>query len=63
MLTAFIYVPRIDKEVVSAYKDGLIIMGLKKAEVSDLLLNVEEKQAEEAFVWWKIPSQMTFMLN
>ena len=50
----FYYVPRIDKEVVSAYKDGLIALsGGLKGEVSDLLLNVGEKQAEEAFVWWK----------
>ena len=50
----FYYVPRIDKEVVSAYKDGLIALsGGLKGEISDLLLNVGEKQAEEAFVWWK----------
>lgn len=50
----FYYVPRIDKRVVSQYKEGLIVLsGGLKGEVSDLILNVGEKQAEEAFVWWK----------
>lgn len=50
----FYYVPRIDKWVVEQYKEGLIVLsGGLKGEVSDLILNVGEKQAEEAFVWWK----------
>ena len=50
----FYYVPRIDKAVVEKYKEGLIALsGGLKGEVSDLILNVGEKQAEEAFVWWK----------
>ena len=50
----FYYVPRIDKAVVEQYKEGLIALsGGLKGEVSDLILNVGEKQAEEAFVWWK----------
>ena len=49
-----LYVPRIDKAVVEQYKEGLIALsGGLKGEVSDLILNVGEKQAEEAFVWWK----------
>ena len=50
----FYYVPRVDRSVVEHYKEGLIALsGGLKGEVSDLILNVGEKQAEEAFVWWK----------
>ena len=31
----------------------IALSGGLKGEVSDLILNVGEKQAEEAFVWWK----------
>ena len=50
----FYYVPRVDRSVLEQYKEGLIALsGGLKGEVSDLILNVGEKQAEEAFVWWK----------
>jgi DNA polymerase-3 subunit alpha len=50
----FYYVPRIDKAVISQYKEGLIALsGGLKGEVSDLILSVGEKQAEEALLWWK----------
>ena len=50
----FYYVPRIDKEVVSRYKDDLIVLtGNLYGEVPNKLLNVGEKQAEEALLWWK----------
>ncbi len=50
----FYYVPRVDRSVVEQFKEGLIVLsGGLKGEVSDLILNVGEKQAEEAFVWWK----------
>ena len=50
----FYYVPRVDRSVIEQYKEGLIALsGGLKGEVSDLILNVGEKQAEEAFVWWK----------
>ena len=50
----FYYVPRIDKTVVSKYKTGLIVLsGGVKGELSDLILNVGEKQAEESLIWWK----------
>ena len=46
--------PRIDKEVLAQYKDDLITTtGGLSSEISDLILNVGETQAEEAFVWWK----------
>jgi len=50
----FYYVPRIDKTIVSQYKTGLIALsGGIKGELSDLILNVGEKQAEESLIWWK----------
>ncbi|NCA86102.1 MAG: DNA polymerase III subunit alpha [Clostridia bacterium] len=45
--------PRIDKEVLLRYKDELITTtGGLHSEINDLILNVGEQQAEEAFVWW-----------
>lgn len=50
----FYYVPRIDKELLLQYKDNLIATtGGLWGEIPHLILNVGEKQAEEAFVWWK----------
>lgn len=50
----FYYVPRIDKEVVLAHKEDIIVLsGGINGEVSSKLLNVGEKQAEEAALWWK----------
>lgn len=50
----FYYVPRIDKELLLQHKEGLIVLtGGLWGEVPNLLLNVGETQAEEAFVWWK----------
>jgi DNA polymerase-3 subunit alpha len=46
-------VPRIDKELVGKYHDGLIATtGGLKSEVNELILNVGETQAEEAFRYW-----------
>ena len=48
------YVPRIDKSVIELYKDDIIILsGNLYGEIANLLLNVGEKQAEEALLWWK----------
>ncbi|WP_228850317.1 DNA polymerase III subunit alpha [Aegicerativicinus sediminis] len=50
----FYYVPRIDKDLVKQYKDDLIVLtGNLYGEVPSLLLNVGEKQGEEALLWWK----------
>ncbi|MBC7865685.1 MAG: DNA polymerase III subunit alpha, partial [Bacteroidia bacterium] len=49
----FYYVPRIDKEVLLQYKEGLIVTtGSLQGEIPNLILNVGETQAEEAFKWW-----------
>ncbi|TCI90168.1 DNA polymerase III subunit alpha [Tenacibaculum sp. M341] len=50
----FYYVPRIDKEVVKQYKEDVIVLtGNLYGEVPNKILNVGEKQAEEALLWWK----------
>lgn len=49
----FYYVPRIDKDLISRYKEGLMVTtGSIYGEVAHLILNVGEKQAEEAFAWY-----------
>lgn len=48
------YVPRIDKNVIRVYKEDLIVLtGNLQGEISNLILNVGENQAEEALLWWK----------
>lgn len=50
----FYYVPRIDKEVVKKYKEDIIVLtGNLYGEIPGKILNVGEKQAEEALLWWK----------
>ena len=45
--------PRIDKGLVEKYKEGLMATtGGIHSEVPELILNVGEHQAEEAFQWW-----------
>ena len=49
----FYYVPRIDKEVIKQYKEDVIILtGNLYGEVPSKVLNIGEKQAEEALLWW-----------
>lgn len=46
-------VPRIDKGLIEKYREGLIATtGGMKSEVPELILNVGETQAEEAFRYW-----------
>ena len=50
----FYYVPRIDRKVIEQYKEDLIVLtGNLYGEVPSKILNVGEKQAEEALLWWK----------
>lgn len=45
--------PRIDKELVREHKQDLMaVTGSLASEIPHLILNVGEKQAEEAFRWW-----------
>ncbi len=46
--------PRIDKAALAGHKDDLIALsGGLNSEINDLILNMGEQQAEEAFLWWK----------
>lgn len=50
----FYYVPRIDKNLILKYKEDLIVLtGNLYGEVPSKVLNIGEKQAEEALLWWK----------
>ncbi|NQY05218.1 MAG: PHP domain-containing protein, partial [Flavobacteriaceae bacterium] len=50
----FYYVPRIDKELILEYKEDLMVLtGNLYGEVPSKVLNIGEKQAEEALIWWK----------
>lgn len=45
--------PRIGKELIEQYKENLIATtGSLSSEIPSLILNVGEKQAEEAFIYW-----------
>ena len=58
------YVPRIDKKVVEQYKEDLIVLsGSTYGEITSKILNVGEKQAEEALLWWKEQFQDDFYLE
>ncbi len=53
-IEGFYYLPRIDKNILEQYKEGLIATtGGLNSEIPSLILNVGEKQAEEAFLWYK----------
>ncbi len=50
----FYYVPRIDKALIEQHKEDVIVLtGNLYGEVPSKILNVGEKQAEEALLWWK----------
>jgi DNA polymerase III subunit alpha len=50
----FYYVPRIDRQIIEAYKEDLIVLsGNLNGEIPNKLLNTGENQAEEALIWWK----------
>ena len=49
----FYYVPRIDRAVVEKYKKDLIVLtGNTYGEVPAKILNLGDRQAEEALQWW-----------
>lgn len=50
----FYYVPRIDKNLIERYQEDLIVLtGNLYGEIPGKILNIGEKQAEEALLWWK----------
>ncbi len=53
-IDGFYYLPRIDKEIVKKFKDDIIILsGGINGEIPSKILNIGEKQAEDALLWWK----------
>ncbi len=60
----FYYVPRIDKGIVEKYaRDVICLSGNLTGELSNLILNVGEKQAESALLWWKEIFQNDFYIE
>lgn len=60
----FYYVPRIDKSLIEKYKeDVMVLTGNLNGEVPSKILNVGEKQAEEALLWWKEQFQDDFYIE
>ncbi|MBA3664771.1 MAG: DNA polymerase III subunit alpha [Bacteroidetes bacterium] len=48
------YVPRIDKDILVKYKEGLIATtGSLNSEVPYSIINIGEQQGEQAFLWYK----------
>jgi DNA polymerase III subunit alpha len=53
-IDGFYYVPRIDKNIVKTFKEDIIVLsGSMNGEIPNKILNVGEKQAEDALLWWK----------
>ena len=53
-IDGFYYVPRIDREIIKKYKkDVIVLSGSVNGEVPNKILNIGEKQAEDALLWWK----------
>ncbi len=49
----FYYVPRIGRDWVKRYKEGLIVLsGSLSGEIAQKILRIGDKQAEEAVRWW-----------
>ena len=52
-VSGFYYVPRIDRKLIEQYKDELIVLtGNTYGEVPSKILNIGDRQAEEALGWW-----------
>ncbi|MDC0204462.1 DNA polymerase III subunit alpha [Flavobacteriales bacterium] len=52
-IEGFYYVPRVDKELIKKYSNGLIALtGSLYGVIPNLILNVGEAQAEKEFKWW-----------
>ena len=52
-INGFYYVPRVDRDLILKYKEGLMVLsGSLYGSISNLILNVGESQAEDEFKWW-----------
>jgi DNA polymerase-3 subunit alpha len=53
-IDGFYYIPRVDKKLILEHKEDLIILsGGEFGEISNLILNFGENQAETEILWWK----------
>ncbi|MEP0131707.1 MAG: DNA polymerase III subunit alpha [Eudoraea sp.] len=60
----FYYVPRIDKSIITQFKDDIIVLsGNLYGEVASKILNIGENQAEESLLWWKSVFKDDFYLE
>ena len=60
----FYYVPRIDKKIVDLYKENLIVLtGNTFGEVPSKILNLGDRQAEEALSGGIINLVMIYILS
>ena len=60
----FYYLPRIDKALVEKYCEDLIVLsGGLDGEITSLILNVGETQAEASLLWWKERFKEDFYLE
>ena len=60
----FYYVPRIDKNIITQFKDDIIVLsGNLYGEIASKILNIGENQAEEALLWWKSVFKDDFYLE
>jgi len=63
-IDGFYYVPRIDKKIIEQYKEEIIVLsGNMYGEIPSKILNIGEKQAEEALLWWKSTFDDDFYLE
>ena len=50
----FYYVPRVDKKLIIDYKEDLIVLsGNLYGEISNKILTIGKKEAEDSLRWWK----------
>ena len=50
----FYYVPRVDKKLIIDHKDDLIVLsGNLYGEISNKILTMGKKEAEDSLLWWK----------
>ena len=50
----FYYIPRVDKNLILDYKDDLIVLsGNLYGEISNKILTIGKKEAEDSLRWWK----------
>ena len=60
----FYYVPRIDRKLIEQYKSDLMVLsGNLYGEIPSKLLNMGEKQAEDALLWWKMQFGADFYIE